>query len=217
MPRKPLNLSGAVLGNLTVLEEMPERTTQGRVLWRCRCACGTEVIREGREMKKCLKRGMSPVCGKKCPFRRTPKTHGMTEHPAFAVWSSMKARCQRETHAAYHNYGGRGISVCPEWLESFENFWRDMGPTYVPGLDLDRIDNDGNYEPGNCRWTTREVNANNRRKSVKIETPWGLLSLRQASRKSGIGVTTLLYRLQNGATGDALFSAPCTTSSLRDR
>ena len=82
----------------------------------------------------------------------------------------MKDRCALPTHQAWRNYGGRGITVCARWAESFGNFWADMGPTYVPGLTLDRRDNEAGYSPENCRWTTYKVQANNRRVSSKTST-----------------------------------------------
>lgn len=78
----------------------------------------------------------------------------------------MKRRCLDPNHPAYHNYGGRGITVCPEWVESFESFWETMGPTWKKGLDIDRIDNSSGYSPSNCHWATRPVNSRNKRTSV---------------------------------------------------
>ncbi len=103
-----------------------------------------------------LKSGNTKACG--CLH----KTHGMSEHPLYSVWGQMKERCQKPTNQAYKNYGGRGISVCERW-ESFENFLFDIG---IPpkGLTLERMDNDGNYEPGNCKWATRSEQRANQRK-----------------------------------------------------
>ena len=135
------------------------------------------------------------------------REHGMSQHPVFGVWHGMKERCECPTHHAYKNYGARGIKVCERWSKSFKAFWEDMGPTWQKGLDLDRINNDGNYEPGNCRWTTRRVNCNNRRRSVVINGK----PLSQWAEETGIGQTTLLYRLSHGCPREHLFDKPDAT------
>lgn len=89
-------------------------------------------------------------------------THGMTGTRTYRSWESMKRRCLNPNERAFPNYGGRGITVCERWLASFENFFADMGEC-PPGLTLDRRNNDGNYEPGNCRWATYSEQARNRR------------------------------------------------------
>jgi hypothetical protein len=88
--------------------------------------------------------------------------HGMSRHPAWGAWHNMIQRCGDPTHAAWKDYGGRGIKVCVRW-QLFANFWKDMGPTYQPGLTLDRINNDRGYKLSNCRWATWEVQNRNKR------------------------------------------------------
>ena len=97
------------------------------------------------------------------PYER----HGMRKHPIYRAWSSMKSRCRDSKHKSYRNYGGRGIEVCERW-QTFLNFKEDMFSTWEPGLTLDRIDNDGNYAPGNCRWTTYLEQNKNRRPFGKV-------------------------------------------------
>ena len=128
---------------------------------------------------------------------KAKKTHGMSHHPAFAVWHSMKQRCEDPNHRAYHNYGGRGIRVCAEWQHSFETFWRDMGPTYKKGLELDRIDNNREYCAENCRWVERKINVRNRRVTRIIDTPYGRMSVAELCERTNIGETTMLYRLDH--------------------
>ena len=130
-------------------------------IWVARCDCGSEVLLAATELKKQLARGIVASCGckRKETIGKKNSTHGMSQHPAFAVWRSMVDRCCLPPHQAWANYGGRGISVCPRWRESFEEFWTDMGPTYLPGLTLDRVDNNAGYSPENCRWVGMKAQA----------------------------------------------------------
>jgi len=177
-------------------------------IWNIRCDCGKLFTMPASEWRK----GKQKSCG--CMTKRlislANSTHGMSRTPIFNVWHSMKERCECPTAQAWHNYGGRGIRVCKEWSESFEAFYRDMGPTYRPGLTLDRIDVNGDYEPDNCRWITAKEQCRNKRCNRYIDTPWGRITIAEASERSGIGVTTLCYRLSRGVEGDLLFVKPDT-------
>lgn len=93
---------------------------------------------------------------------RNYEKHGKRNIPEYDVWHAMKDRCHSPKNKYYHRYGGRGIKVCLRWRKSFSNFYKDMGPRPFPGAQIDRINNDGNYEPSNCRWTTRAENMRNR-------------------------------------------------------
>lgn len=157
-------------------------------MWLFRCDCGIEVEKLPADLKKQANPSAGP-CGKERLAARR-RTHGMSGHPAFAVWRSMLDRCRLPTHQAWHNYGGRGITVSPEWM-SFEAFWADMGPEYRPGLSIERMDNNGPYSKRNCRWATAREQARNTRRSLPVD-------LRKAHEQTGVPLSTLRYRWKHG-------------------
>lgn len=181
-----------------------------RSIWRIRCDCGETRVMKLQNYMKLVREARPTSCGcrKKDFMREAFSTHGMSKHPAYAVWRSMNDRCRLPTHQAWANYGGRGIAVCEEWQASFEAFWRDMGPTYQTGLTLDRTNNDGPYSPENCRWVTTKEQSRNKRNSTRVDTPWGVLTVSELAERTSIGVTTLLYRVGRGVTGAALLEKP---------
>lgn len=204
-PWKHMNLLGQTFGKLRVLN--PAGSDGKKTLWLVRCACGNERTIRGVDLRKGQK-----FCGHSCPFAKesignTNRTHGMSHHPAYAVWSSMVDRCTLPTHKAWKNYGGRGIKVCPEWKKSFTAFWADMGPTYRKGVELDRRDNDKGYNAQNCRWVSRSTNARNRRGSFASRTGapenWSEL-LAQA----GVKKNCAYHRAKSGWTWDNIIGTP---------
>ena len=187
MPKRG-DLSGKRFGRLLVIG-YTGITSDGVTLWKTRCACGAEKVHRA----KGLRNGTTQSCG--CLHREIISTHRMSLHPAYSVWRQMRDRCTKPSHKYWNYYGGRGITVCDAWRASFEGFWADMGPTWVAGLTIERIDNNGNYEPGNCCWATRKVQAQNRRNTIRIHG----MSLAAYADSVGVDRSTARWRYAKGA------------------
>ena len=158
-------------------------------LWGCRCDCGATTTVRGTH----LRQGITKSCGclSKEIARATHTRHGLGTTRVYAIWEAMHARCRDHPH-----YGGRGIRVCSAW-SSFEQFLADMG-TPSPGLSIDRIDNNGNYEPSNCRWATKREQANNTRGN-RMECGFGReLTLAEWARELGVTYEALRGQLRRG-------------------
>lgn len=148
------NLLGQVFGRLTVISRS-NNDKWNNAKWLCRCECGNEKIISGQ----LLRNGEARSCG--CIKRK----HGQSNTPTYRSWMRMRERCCRPGDKRYKDYGGRGIIVCDRWRNSFENFFADMGERPSSKHSIDRIDVNGNYEPGNCRWSTTVEQRHNRRDS----------------------------------------------------
>jgi len=206
--RPVIDLRNRVFGNWRVIEYV------GRTKWRCVClSCGQEFICFGG----LLRGGITKGC-KGCQIFRITK-HGHTVNgvsPTYRAWHGMKQRCENPNSEVFKDYGGRGVKVCVKWSE-FENFLKDMGEC-PKGLEIDRINNDGNYEPGNCRWTTKKQNQSNKRNTRFVLFGGERVTLTEAARRTGRGSGTLFTLLNNHNWPDidlAILPKPCPKGFLK--
>jgi hypothetical protein len=186
-----ISMEGVRFGSLTVEGRAPD-SDSGKTRWRCLCDCGGSAIvlgtdlRGGRQYRcaKCARRAQSSTVrgrpksaehrarlsearkGRPGPVRHGHARKGQ-ETPEYITWKSMLGRCREPRRKDWPRYGGRGITVCAQWVESFAQFLADVGPRPAPGYSIDRINNNGNYEPGNVRWATSSQQALNRRPRIR--------------------------------------------------
>lgn len=189
-----VQMLGRRFGRLVVAAESGR--IRKEVAWLCRCDCGNEIVSPGFNLRS----GNTSSCG--CRKNEVLQSllfkprHGVSDTRLHRSWMSMRRRCESPTDTAFKNYGARGIRVCQRW-HSFENFAADMGPM-PDGMTLDRIDVNGNYEPGNCRWATYREQARNTRVTRYITHGDQTLSLAGWAENVGIGSSTIAYRLNRG-------------------
>lgn len=205
------DISGQVFGFLEVVENITRSNNRGHTLCRVRCLpCGT--VKELR--RSSLKMGRPKSCG--CQNNRMiaerMKTHGYAHSgpkiPEYNIWASMRLRCFQKNSRAYKDYGGRGITICDAWRESFPAFLAYMGPRPSPAHSIERIDNDGNYEPGNVRWATMKEQCRNRRSNRNLTVNGITKTFTEWSELTGLGFTTIRYRVTHGCTPEQALAIP---------
>lgn len=155
------NLKGKVFGRLTVIE-LSKKSKPGKIYWECLCQCGNIKSISSNSLLS----GNTKSCGclRKEIVSSSKSTHKKSYSPEYNCYHHMLKRCYNKNNNVYQYYGARGIKVCDRWLESFENFYEDMGDRPSPNHSLDRINNDGNYEPSNCKWSTQSEQVINSRR-----------------------------------------------------
>lgn len=189
--RRFIDMTGKRIGRLVVLGFAGYRHEQAT--WVCRCDCGQQTVVFGSALRR-KKPTRSCGCLAREAASTNNSTHGLTRTPEHYAWCNMRGRCENPTDLAYSRYGGRGIKVCERW-HIFENFLADMGKRPTAHHSLDRIDNDGDYCPENCRWATRRQQTNNRRGNRILTHNGESLTVSQWSRKLGIKTATIISRL----------------------
>lgn len=208
-------LAGLRFGMLTVIEAA-ERHAPGKMLWRCRCDCGNQCLTQAGNLVS----GNSKSCGCQKYAGRYKHGHAVRDGISreYCAWKSMRSRCFTKSNARYRLYGGRGITVCKRWMD-FSSFFADMGPC-PDGATLDRIDNDGNYEPGNVRWADAATQANNTSRNRKLTLNGETLSLAQWAMRLGCSTGALCNRLRRGWSEEdtlckPVFSDPSNAANRR--
>lgn len=202
MAMKLIDRTGEKYGRLVVVERAARSANpkDANARWLCKCECGKSTVAYGND----LKRGKVVSCG--CWNAEKRVTHGMSRTHVNSVWRMMLDRCKNPNNRAYANYGGRGIQVCDRWND-FVTFYTDMGHR-PDGYQIDRIDNDGNYEPGNCRWSTPKQQQNNKRDTRILEFNGKIQSLGYWSEETGIKWETLRSRLRYGWDAERTLTTP---------
>lgn len=214
MGRNAVEMTGTVFGRLTVTCRAGSGSYRdGRkfATWKCVCECGSEVVVCGTELRK----GHVRSCGclRAELFRKNNpsiRIHGMWRSPIYAIWRAAKKRCSDPTYPEYKSYGGRGISMCPEWVASFQSFYEHIGPRPSPEYSLDRIDNDRGYEPGNVRWATREEQASNKRTNRIVEYDGERTTVTRLARRLGLEPYIVRNRMSQGWSVSDAVSRPVT-------
>lgn len=195
---------GEKFNRLTILREVePEiqyakgKPTKLRKV-ECLCDCGNKTIAR----LVMVRNGDTQSCG--CVKQEQDKenlgnsTHGLCKHPLYAIWNGMKFRCYNENCERFGDYGGRGITVCERWLTSFENFYSDMIDGYKSGLEIERINNDGNYEPSNCKWDTHKNQSNNKRTTIWVIYNNEKIPFTLACEKYGFNRDRVKFHMKKG-------------------
>lgn len=203
-PRGPahnrLDLTGQHFSELIVIEsagvQQVGNSRTRKSLWLCRCSCGTEITVHGSS----LTTGNTKSCG--CYRRKQRAKQKVSGSRTYRIWQAMLNRCRHHKHPLWHRYGGRGISVCKRW-HSYEKFFQDMGK--VPnGMSIDRIDNDGDYAPQNCRWATRHEQSRNMTTNRWLELNGKRQILADWAKELGMDQSSLRERLEKMPLEEAL-------------
>jgi hypothetical protein len=201
---KRLELVGKRYNRITVSSFHGVRCNKS--LWNCVCDCGKELIVQGSHLID----GHTQSCGCLNKERTSEASivHGLTGSSEYGAWSRMKDRCFNKNNPDYSRYGGRGITVCDRWKDSFENFYEDMG-SCPEGTSLDRIDNNGNYEPANCRWATQLTQMNNIRTNRVVAYQGVVKTVADWARSLGVSYSVLSARLNKlGWSVERAFTTP---------
>jgi len=200
----PKDLVGLQFGRLTVISQTPNDRPYRVSLWNCQCVCGNSRVVQ----RSALVCGVQVSCGcfMRMRVKETHTTHGLHRHSAYGTWKAMIDRCYNPDSKDFKDYGGRGIQVCDEWRD-LAGFVAGMGPK-EKGQSIDRLDENGDYEPGNCRWTDALGQGEHKRNNAIITRLGSQRHIASVWREAGIKESTFYNRLNAGMTPDEAASLP---------
>lgn len=207
------NLSGMRFGRLTCIKPVGRYEKGRSIIWQCKCDCGKTINVIGGSLRS----GNTQSCGclqkeKAAASGRESRKHGMIYSGLYKSWAHMKARCLHKSNKSHKDYGGRGIKVCDEWMEFVPFMEWAMANGYQNGLTIERVDNDGNYEPSNCIWATPIIQANNKRNNRRLTLNGKTMTVSQWASALGINASTLHSRLCSGWGTEKALSTPTSKS-----
>jgi len=212
---KVKDLTKSRFARLTVLGYAGKK--KGRHYWVCECDCGNNKIIDGES----IRRGHTKSCGclhaEATSKRSTKHGHSSIRSSEYTSWMEMKGRCLNPNNNRFKNYGGKGISICNCWISSFSRFLEDMGSKPSSRHTIDRIDNEGNYEPGNCRWATPKEQARNRSTNLKIEYKGQVKCLSEWADLLGFNRHVLCNRLSRGWSTKRMLETPTQKKPAVDK
>lgn len=212
MPNVRKNVIGNRYGRVVVLNDAEDGKRRHRRVF-CRCDCGVEKVLSLDGLTK----GTIVSCG--CRMREIAsiyrKTHGKRNTTEFNIWIGIKQRCTNSNNRMYPRYGGRGIKICDRWVNSFEDFLKDMGCRPSLSHSIDRIDNDGDYSPENCRWAIHVTQANNTSTNHMIEHNGETKSIADWARETGIPANRIQSRISRGWNFLDILNEPYVTPKRR--
>ncbi len=198
------NLTGQVFGRITIISLNSKY--RGQLVWNCKCSCGNYCAINGLG----LRNGTTSSCGclsREITIKRHTK-HGLHKTREYKIWTGMKARCLNKKSISYKNYGGRQITVCTEWLNSFDNFYKDMGSAPTNKHTLERIDNNNGYCKENCRWATYREQSRNKRNNNLVTYNNKTQCAADWDKEMGFTIGVVSHRINSGWSVEKAMTTP---------
>lgn len=201
---KHVDISGNKFGRLTAVKV--DHSDGHSNFWLCKCDCGNLIVVRLQHLRQgmtkscgCLQREMRKTRGERSKIGERTRTHGLSSHPLHNVWNGMKSRCYNHNHKYFHRYGGRGISICNEWKDNFLDFYNwCVNHGYKDGMTVDRIDNDGDYKPSNCRLVDYVKQANNKSNTIYVIHNGKSYTISDICKITGLKRRTVYERVKKG-------------------